>query len=424
MDERFIKWLNVYDEFSNGTALRDILNDSIRCYRHGIARPALMLSYIAFIQAVKNNLLLSLKPDGFMDKRWETAMNNLRSDSKWDEEVINCIKMRDNSENAPAFFNIPNTLRDDVCYWRNRRNDCAHYKDSDITLSHVSAFWVFMMDNYNKFTPIGSLQQSINDYNDHYDISITPKGKSTENIFKRLCLVIKTKEDLEYFLKETRNRINFKSQSELIHDLLIDGFHKEIVKSFLKEKMERLKAYLYVKPIDVSLVLGNDAALTRKLWYDDFNLFADYIYVYIEMLRAKMIPETEIKESILLFLGCEYKRGDFYLDNDDIFKVLMENGLYDIFIDKYLIKDFVCSNPGEKCYKTNFYISIIHRGGITDKLLMTLSEAVQSLFPYILMNRLKSEIFSKEDNKIKYIEAINKLGLDDFLGLKINENIV
>lgn len=71
MDERFIKWLNIYDEFSNGTVLRDILNDAIRCYRHDIARPALMLSYIAFIQAIRNNLLNSEMPDGFKDKRWQ-----------------------------------------------------------------------------------------------------------------------------------------------------------------------------------------------------------------------------------------------------------------------------------------------------------------------------------------------------------------
>lgn len=81
MEERFIKWLNIYDEFSNGTVLRDILNDAIRCYRHDIARPALMLSYIAFIQAIRNNLLNSEMPDGFKDKRWQSAMNNLRSDS-------------------------------------------------------------------------------------------------------------------------------------------------------------------------------------------------------------------------------------------------------------------------------------------------------------------------------------------------------
>lgn len=123
MDERFIKWLNIYDEFSNGTVLRDILNDAIRCYRHDIARPALMLSYIAFIQAIRNNLLNSEMPDGFKDKRWQSAMNNLRSDSKWDETVIDCIKMRDKGDDDPAFFQIADTLRDDVCYWRNRRND-------------------------------------------------------------------------------------------------------------------------------------------------------------------------------------------------------------------------------------------------------------------------------------------------------------
>lgn len=34
MDKRFIKWLTIYDEFSEGTVLCDILNDAIRCYRH------------------------------------------------------------------------------------------------------------------------------------------------------------------------------------------------------------------------------------------------------------------------------------------------------------------------------------------------------------------------------------------------------
>lgn len=71
MDERFIKFLNIFDEFKEGTVLRDILNDAIRCYRHGIARPALMLSYIAFIQAVRNNLLNSEMPSGFKKARWD-----------------------------------------------------------------------------------------------------------------------------------------------------------------------------------------------------------------------------------------------------------------------------------------------------------------------------------------------------------------
>ena len=421
MDERFIKFLNIFDEFKEGTVLRDILNDAIRCYRHDIARPALMLSYIAFIQAVRNNLLNSEMPSGFKKTRWDACMNNLRNDGKWDSEVVDCIKKKTNGTNDPAFFELPDILRDDVCFWRNRRNDCAHYKDSEITLSHVAAFWVFMMDNYNKFTPIGSLHQSINDYNRHFDISRTPKGTSTNKIFKRLCLVIKTKEDLEYFLKATSDRMHLVPQCDLVHDLLVDGLHKEIVISFLKEEMNRLKSYLCIKPKDVSLVLGNDATTTRKFWYRDFQLFANCKNVYVEMLRSRMIPDNEIKESLGLLLKNEYERGAFYVD-DDAINVLMDNGLYDIFIEEYLSKSSVCSNPGEKCRKTDFYISLIANGGITDKLILTLSDAVKGTFPYSLKNRLISEIFSKEETKNKYFKTIDSSGLEDFLNLKTNEN--
>ena len=413
MDERFVNFLNIYDEFKDGTVLRDILNDAIRCYRNGIARPALMLSYIAFIQAVRDNLLKSDMPKGFNEPRWKACMSKLRQENAWDEQVISCIKCRDN----PPYFELTDSLRDDVCFWRNRRNDCAHYKDSEITLSHVAAFWVFIMDNYNKFTPIGSLMQSVNDYKRHYNVSITPKGTSTEVIFKRLCLAIKTEDDLLLFLKETDSCMEYEEQAQLLHDLLMDERHKSKVISLLTVKLKRVKMYLALKPADVSVVLGNNPEMTRKFWYEDFMLFASCANVYVEMLRAKMIPQGEIKESLDMFLKHEYKRSAFYLDNPEDFNVLKENGLYDIFIEEYLSKDFVCNNPGEKCHKTDFYISLIQRGGISDKLIKVLSESIKGTFPYTLENRLKGEIFKEEENKKQYFESIARLDLEDFLDL-------
>lgn len=418
MDERFVKWLNIYDEFRERTALRDILNDAIRCYRHDIARPALMLSYIAFIQAVRSNLLNSDKPEGFNEKRWNATMAKLRNDNKWDEEVIECIKNRGNGVDNPPFFELSDTLRNDVCYWRSRRNDCAHYKDSEITLSHVSAFWVFMMDNYNKFTPIGSIQQSINEYNRHFDISLTPRGTSTERIFKRLCLAIKTQDDLRKFLKETHSKMDFKPQCDLVHDLLIEEHHKELAISFLKGEMKRLKAYLCAKPKDVSLILGNDPTMTRKIWYDDLRVFCRCMNVYVEMLRAKMLTDAEIKESLELYLEHAYTQGHLFIKDEDDFNVLIDNGLYDIFIDEYLTKSFVCNDPGGKCRKTDFYIAMIYRGGVTDKLMLALSEAVTDTFPYTLRDRLKDEIFSEKDFKAKYVETLERLNLGDFFRLK------
>ena len=413
MDERFINFLNIYDEFKDGTVLRDILNDAIRCYRNGIARPALMLSYIAFIQAVRDNLLKSDMPKGFNEPRWKACMSKLRQENAWDEQVISCIKCRDN----PPYFELTDSLRDDVCFWRNRRNDCAHYKDSEITLSHVAAFWVFIMDNYNKFTPIGSLMQSVNDYKRHYNVSITPKGTSTEVIFKRLCLAIKTEDDLLLFLKETDSCMEYEEQAQLLHDLLMDERHKSKVISLLTVKLKRVKMYLALKPADVSVVLGNNPEMTRKFWYEDFMFFASCANVYVEMLRAKMIPQGEIKESLDMFLKHEYKRSAFYLDNPEDFNVLKENGLYDIFIEEYLSKDFVCNNPGEKCHKTDFYISLIQRGGISDKLIKVLSESIKGTFPYTLENRLKGELFKEDENKKQYLDSIVNQNLDDFLDL-------
>lgn len=417
MDERFVKFLNIYDEFKEGTELRDVLNDAIRCYRHGIARPALMLSYIALIQAVRNNLLNSEMPSGFKKARWDACMNNLRSEDKWDSEVVVCIRKRANGTNDPAFFELPDTLRDDVCFWRNRRNDCAHYKDSEITLSHVAAFWVFMMDNYNKFTPIGSLMQSVNDYKRHYNLSITPREASTDKIFKRLCLAINTDDDLLLFLRETDSCMKYEEQAKLLHDLLMIERHRVKVISFLVDNLKRVRMYLALKPADVSIILGNNPEMTRKLWYDDFMLFASCANVYVEMLRAKMIPRGEIKESLEMLLKHEYKRGAFNVDSPENFNVLKENGLYDIFIEEYLSKNFVCNNPSEKCYKTDFYISLIHRGGISDRLIKALSESIKGTFPHTLENRLKGEIFKEEENKKQYFESIARLDLEDFLDL-------
>lgn len=416
MDERFLKWLNIYDEFSEGTVLRDILNDAIRCYRSGIARPALMLSYIAFIQAIRNNLLNSEMPDGFKENRWKASMNNLRNETKWDEEVLNCIRMR-STETEPAYFEIADTLRDDVCYWRNRRNDCAHYKSSEISLSHVSAFWMFMMDNYKEFTPLGSLAQCINDYKRHYDLSLTPMGTSTDRIFKRLCLAIKTKDDLLKFLQETFSVMYYGEQFLLLHQLLSTEKHRLKVIEILKKNIQKTRMYLSYFPADVSPILGDDSEMIRKFWYDGFQIHAGCTSVYAEMLRAKMIPKGEIDESLRKFLDFEYSRN-FYIEDKEDLKVLFENGLYDIFIDEYLSKEFVCSNPSEKCHKTDFYVTLIEEGGITDNLIKTLSDSYTGTFPYTLNDRLRDEIFFSKENKDKYLEIIEKLGINDFLKLK------
>ena len=160
--------------------------------------------------------------------------------------------------------------------------------------------------------------------------------------------------------------------------------------------------------------------------------YNELLKAYTKEALANMI-KASIRQQFSELLASQYcqKFDDFkmvvdlleYKAKQNDITVLFDNGMYDIFIDKYLSKKFVCSNPGDKCYKTNFYISLINRGGINDKLIGNLSKAVKGFFPYTLKERLKSEIFSEEANKIKYLETIDRLDLEDFMNLKATEKI-
>lgn len=175
------------------------------------------------------------------------------------------------------------------------------------------------------------------------------------------------------FLKETDSCMQYEEQAQLLHDLLKTERHRAKVISLLIGKLKRVRMYLALKPADVSVILGNNPEMIRKFWYEDFILFASSTNVYVEMLRAKMIPKSEIKESLEMFLKHEYKRSAFYVDSPENFNVLKEN--------------------------------------------KALFESIKGTFPYTLENRLKGEIFKEEENKKQYFESITRLDLEDFLDL-------
>lgn len=66
--------------------------------------------------------------------------------------------------------------------------------------------------------------------------------------------------------------MQYEEQAQLLHDLLMNERHKDKVISLLIGKLKQVKMYLALKPADVSIILGNNPEMTRKLWYDDFML--------------------------------------------------------------------------------------------------------------------------------------------------------
>lgn len=83
-------------------------------------------------------------PKGYDPNKWNGVQAKLKDEKGFDEQVFTCIQQKNCPTGTPpviAILDMPDTLWDDFIFWRNRRNDCAHYKAYDINASHVLAFY-------------------------------------------------------------------------------------------------------------------------------------------------------------------------------------------------------------------------------------------------------------------------------------------
>lgn len=408
MEEKFIKWLNTYNEFKEGTELRAIIDDAIKCYKFNIPRPALMLSYLAFMLAVRNNLLSSDKPDLMSEGYWNGILNDLRNEKRWEERLLSCVKAH--GDDSKQVYNIELSVREDVEYWKNRRNDCAHYKKEDITLSHVSAFWSFLMSHYNQFSPLGSIRQCINEYNDYFDISKTPRGADQTAIFNRLILAVKSKDDILTFLRGLK-KSTYKEQLSLIDKCLETPHIQDYVREMLLERDRNAVDFLEAHPDKVSFVWGDNHEKVREYWYNNRISFGYHFTLFIEILKARLMPNNEMKEAISHLLQCGYDNNECPQMNDEERTILMNTGLEEAF-DSYISKASICNNPGIKCHKTDFYMGFINIIGLTERLVLTINDSMAGSFPYTLADRIRHEVLNEEDNRKIYKAICDRNGVE------------
>lgn len=67
MKLRFEDWIKA-NKFP--ASIEEILDDAVICYKNNVSRAALLLSYIAFMNILRNRILLSRRPNLFPDGEW------------------------------------------------------------------------------------------------------------------------------------------------------------------------------------------------------------------------------------------------------------------------------------------------------------------------------------------------------------------
>ncbi|MGI4821966.1 MAG: hypothetical protein ACRYFV_12220 [Janthinobacterium lividum] len=138
------KWLDRQQLSRNANLL---FSDAIKCYKAEAYRASLLFSYLAFITVLKERLLGATEPGLLPAGHWQRLLDKLQDEDRWEgatfdatqeKEVIGAGKVK----TKDAIFSINDNLGTQIKYWKDRRNDCAHFKDNEITTYHVASFWI------------------------------------------------------------------------------------------------------------------------------------------------------------------------------------------------------------------------------------------------------------------------------------------
>ena len=302
-------------EHSPTPEARVAFNEAVSTYKTGAYRAALVFSYVGMGLCLRLRLLSATCPAGFPQGRWSEIQRNLNDENKWDATVFDCTQMK-----APKdVFFVEDDLRIQMKYWKDRRNDCAHFKSNEIGAPHVEAFWMFLQSNLGRWVPNGSEEDLLDRMVRHFDPNITPQGVDVTPIVKMIPQAVPQTSLRSFFVQLTKrlprdeelfgsnidNIISvfdavFKTQDQIVSDS---------ASAFLRENQEILLRLLRKFPIYCA-TLRAQPELVRRMWRELlFDGWTDDTPVFAALLRNGLIPDEQIEESVSWIVEGHGARG-------------------------------------------------------------------------------------------------------------------
>lgn len=334
-----------------------VINEGIICYKVGAYRAAFLMSYYFFLKVLKERLEQSkhTKPDSLTQPVWQNLLIKINDDTVWDQTVFETTQWKLDDGKSKIYL-INNDLREDMVYWRRKRNDCAHSKDNLISYPHVESFWLFIQSNLNKFIVNGGRESLLDKYKTHFDPTYTKPGEDFQYLIQPIPLVVNNRE-IPDLLKDIDLILEEKSDYSYIEDKESPyySYWKEISHSnsdclnkgfidFITSDMELFKKFIPVYPEKLLMCL-HKTQLIREFWKEKFfsrqvKGSEGYWNLAIALLTNKIIDEDEINHFVkMLALGNRLNE----LEKEQI--DILRN--YNFFkqMKKYLFEEDLFSQP-------------------------------------------------------------------------------
>lgn len=350
MNNRFEQWMQTSELKASVIKL---FTEAVTCYKSNAYRASLLLSYIAFVEIIRSRLLQAKKPSSVVDGEWEAMRRKIINDDTSDHTIFELLKRKDQK-----YFNLTDSLINQIKYWKDRRNDCAHLKWNEIGPSHVESFWLFIIDNINKITVMDSNTDLLNQIRLHYDDTHTPINTDPTPL---ICQIPVSVEICDFYLfLEKFNRIMDVAEEEdpiftmgekakCLYKMLnhLPNEYGEIVKAFILQHESLNQEMFFWCPEYLTFFSDNNHYI-RESWKKSLKEQAS-LKAAAALLRNSLIPHAEIPELIREHV---YHMNDAIPRDEDIvflsqygYEKQLETVFQRILTEKSVFEWWVDQNP-------------------------------------------------------------------------------
>lgn len=349
MKIKFQSWVDNQGFSQDAKALFD---ESIKCYRVGAYRGAFLMSYVGFLVVVKERILSSPTPASIGETHWEEGvLKKLRNEDEWEKHTFEIISKK-NSESKSKYLLLSNHLLSDLDYFKRRRNDCAHAKETTIDYSHVEVFWNFLQSHLAKFIVNGGKDGLLDKLEKHYDPKYTRPNTDPTHLVDEIPLVVE-KIEIPDLLAEIDNKYVplsdpfFKGDALSFWSIIAHHSNQKIHDGFIHFVAKEdtiFSVFMHYFPDKVDYFDINSSRV-RYLWQTalfDLSLYEFEYYwgLPVSLLRNNKIPIEE-KESFLYNLS-KMVEG-YMLPNDEEIAELNRHGFFQQ-LKKYIFEDEILKN--------------------------------------------------------------------------------
>ncbi|MEE3953596.1 hypothetical protein [Peribacillus frigoritolerans] len=334
-----------------------IISEGIKCYKIGAYRASFLMSYYFFLKVLKDRLEQSrhAKPDTLDLSTWQGLLQKVNDDTVWDQTVFETTQWK-LADGRSKIYLINNDLREDMVYWRRKRNDCAHSKDNIISYPHVESFWLFIQSNLNKFIVNGGREALLDKFKIHFDPKYTKPGLDYKYLIQPIPLVVGKRDigellkDIDEILEEKSSYYYIDNKKSVYYYFWNDiscSSNEDINKGFIDfitSSQELFIKFITVYP-EKFLLCTSNTPLIREFWKEKFisrevkssDAFWD---LAITLLRNNIIDESEKNKFVrkLALAGQHHKL------KKDHMEFLRSHGLFKC-IKSYLFEGILFTQP-------------------------------------------------------------------------------